>query len=64
MSSVDGDSPRLAAYYDKVSDYQFELGLALIDMMKIKTGDSVLDVGCGTGRLALQVSALSGFPGA
>ena len=30
MSSVDGDSPELAEYYDKVSDYQFELGLELV----------------------------------
>ena len=63
MSSVKGDTPELATYYDKVSDYQYEMGLALIDMMKIKTGDSVLDVGCGTGRLALQVSGIVGPSG-
>ena len=63
MSSVNGDTPELATYYDKVSDYQYEMGLALIDMMKIKAGDSVLDVGCGTGRLALQVSGIVGPSG-
>ena len=49
MSSVDGDNPELAAYYDKISDYQFELGLAPVDMMKIKAGDSILDIGCRMG---------------
>ena len=63
MSSVKGDTPELATYYDKISDYQYGLGLALIDMMNIKTGDSVLDIGCGTGRLALQVSDIVGLSG-
>ncbi len=63
MSSVKGDTPELATYYDKVSDYQYEMGLVLIDMMNIKTGDSVLDIGCGTGRLALQVSDIVGLSG-
>ncbi len=63
MSSVKGDTPELATYYDKISDYQYGLGLALIDMMNIKTGDSVLDIGCGTGRLALQVSGIVGLSG-
>lgn len=63
MSSVKDDTPELATYYDKISDYQYGLGLALIDMMSIKTGDSVLDIGCGTGRLAMQVSGIVGLSG-
>lgn len=63
MSSVEGDSPELAAYYDKVSDRQFELGLELVDMMMIKAGDSVLDIGSGTGRLAMRVSGIVGPSG-
>jgi ubiquinone/menaquinone biosynthesis C-methylase UbiE len=63
MSNVDGDTPELALYYDKVSDAQFRRGVALIDMMKIGSHDAVLDIGCGTGRLALHVAEIMGPSG-
>jgi len=63
MSSVTWDAPELAERYDKISDLQFESGRKLLDMMGIKEGDTVLDVGCGTGRLALYVSKLVGPSG-
>lgn len=52
------DAPELAERYDRVSDLQFESGRKLVDKMGIKKGDDVLDVGCGTGRLALHVSKI------
>jgi ubiquinone/menaquinone biosynthesis C-methylase UbiE len=63
MSSVMWDAPELAERYDKVSDLQFESGRRLADMMGIKEGDRVLDVGCGTGRLALHISKVVGPSG-
>jgi SAM-dependent methyltransferase len=51
---VDADygSPELAAAYETLSEPQFEHGMALIDLLAIGRDDRVLDVGCGTGRLA------------
>jgi SAM-dependent methyltransferase len=57
------DSAELAATYEKVSDCQFEHGKQLIAALNISTGERVLDVGAGTGRLAAYVSELVGPSG-
>ena len=63
MSNVSWDAPELAERYDRVSDSQFKKGCILASMMGIKSGDAVLDIGCGTGRLALYVSNILGSSG-
>lgn len=63
MSNIEYDGPELAERYDRVSDSQFERGLLLIEKMGVKSGDAALDVGCGTGRMALHVSKLVGPAG-
>jgi arsenite methyltransferase len=45
-------SVELAFAYDELSDPQFTHGKALIALLGIDRGDRVLDIGCGTGRLA------------
>ena len=57
------DTSVLASTYDAVSDTQFYDGRILIDRLKIKAGDSVLDIGCGTGRLGRYVSEIAGSRG-
>jgi ectoine hydroxylase-related dioxygenase (phytanoyl-CoA dioxygenase family) len=41
MSEIDWDTPEIAGRYDRNSDRQYQKGLALIGMMKIKKGDAV-----------------------
>jgi arsenite methyltransferase len=63
MSNIKFDDTELAERYDAVSDSQYKKGLILIEQMGIKSGDHVLDVGCGTGRMALHVSEIVGPSG-
>jgi ubiquinone/menaquinone biosynthesis C-methylase UbiE len=57
------DTAELAERYDRVSESQFENGKKLLDALKIKQGDYVLDLGCGTGRLLEYVAVLVGRDG-
>jgi ubiquinone/menaquinone biosynthesis C-methylase UbiE len=56
MINVNHDSEALAEMYDKVSKYQYINGLALVNKLNISSRHKVLDVGCGTGRLALKLA--------
>jgi arsenite methyltransferase len=63
MSEIDWDTPEIAGQYDRNCDHQYLKGRALVEMMGIREGDSVLDAGCGTGRQALHVSGIIGPSG-
>lgn len=58
--SLDHDSPELARTYDETSDAQFNHGLGLIESLAIQSGEKVLDVGAGTGRLGAYVAGIVG----
>jgi ubiquinone/menaquinone biosynthesis C-methylase UbiE len=57
------DSKELAKTYDEISNSQFNNGRSLIESLEVKPGDSVLDVGSGTGRLGRYVIQIIGSLG-
>jgi arsenite methyltransferase len=61
---LDNDTPDLANTYEEASVVQFDHGKILVEALKIKPGDHVLDVGAGTGRLAEHVVGLVAAEGA
>jgi ubiquinone/menaquinone biosynthesis C-methylase UbiE len=61
--SLSLDDPELARTYDEVSGFQFDNGRLLIEDLQIKPGDTVLDIGCGTGRLGRYVAGVIGPSG-
>jgi len=62
MSSAD-ESRRLAEIYDRVSDFQLAGGKRLVERLGLEEGARVLDVGCGTGRLARWIAERVGPTG-
>jgi ubiquinone/menaquinone biosynthesis C-methylase UbiE len=63
VTSFEHDDHRLAETYDRVSDLQFESGKRLVERLGVERGLRVLDVGCGTGRLAHWIAARVGPTG-
>src|SRR5262249_1917818 len=57
------DSPELAALYEEVGVHQFEHGKQLIAALSVSCGQHVLDIGAGTGRLAIHVAERVGPSG-
>jgi SAM-dependent methyltransferase len=57
------DSRHLAETYDRVSDLQFDGGKSLVERLGLPEGARVLDVGCGTGRLAHWIAERVGTKG-
>lgn len=61
---LDPDSEQLARAYERESaTRQFESGKRLVADLAIAPGERVLDVGCGTGRLAEHVADIVGPAG-
>lgn len=61
--SLERDTPELARTYEQAGILQFHHGKFLIGPLALKTGDHVLDIGAGTGRLTEFVASLVGSDG-
>jgi ubiquinone/menaquinone biosynthesis C-methylase UbiE len=57
------DTRQLAETYDRVSDGQLEGGKRIVERLALAHGARVLDVGCGTGRLAQWIAERVGTAG-
>src|SRR5262245_14163171 len=62
-TSFTRDSRQLAETYDRVSETQVEAGKRLVERLRLEEGARVLDVGCGTGRLAESIAGRDGAKG-
>lgn len=47
-----------AHLYDEKHDFVSKLGTSLVDLLAPQKNEHILDVGCGTGDLANDISAL------
>ncbi|MBB4370389.1 ubiquinone/menaquinone biosynthesis C-methylase UbiE [Bradyrhizobium sp. cir1] len=61
--SLERDTPELARTYEQAGVLQFHHGKFLIGPLALKSGDHVLDIGAGTGRLTEFVAGLVGATG-
>ena len=48
-----------AARYDATHSSQNEAGMELMAMAKIRPHDAVLDIGCGTGTLTMELARMA-----
>jgi len=64
MSNIALDSVSLAHHYEQINaNLQFAIGRKLVEQLGVTPRSAVLDVGCGTGRLAELVAEIVGSEG-
>ena len=61
--SLQSDSPEMAETYNATSTHQFNNGKILIGLLNVEVGETILDVGAGTGQLGALVAELVGPTG-
>ena len=50
-----------AGLYDDKHSFVWKMAAGLLDLLEPKTGQLILDVGCGTGHLAAQIASTGAF---
>jgi len=62
LEDIDSTAPEFGDFYDELPLWSARFGLMLLDEVELRPGMTILDVGAGTGFLAIELAQRCGAP--